>query len=153
MRREGTRIQVKAWRTDSAEPAAWAADVTDATFAKGRVGLRALANQGCTNLPVKLVVSRFQVDAATWQQPPAVTHTSWVRVLPAPFDGTWTPELEQTVRGWAASTGPDVLAYAAVFLAGAPAVAAGPTMSDLGGASPIDGTGTYAQKLHTVHRI
>ncbi|MEU9147162.1 NlpC/P60 family protein [Streptomyces sp. NPDC048349] len=125
VRREGTRIQVKAWRSDSAEPAAWAVDVTDSTFAKGRVGLRALANQGCTNLPVKLVVSRFQVDAGTWQQPPSVTHTTWVRVLPAPFDGTWTPALEQTVRGWAASTTPDVLAYAAMFLAGAPAVTAG----------------------------
>ncbi|MCY0943850.1 NlpC/P60 family protein [Streptomyces antarcticus] len=29
----------------------------------------------------------------------------------------------------------------------------GPTMSDLGGASLLDGTGTYAKKLHTVHRI
>ncbi len=29
----------------------------------------------------------------------------------------------------------------------------GPTMSDLGGASLLDGTGTYAQKLHTVHRV
>ncbi|MGW6709643.1 NlpC/P60 family protein [Streptomyces sp. NPDC054956] len=125
VRREGARIQVKAWRTDSAEPQAWAADVSDSTFAKGRVGLRALANQGCTNLPVKLVVSRFQVDAATWQQAPTVTHGTWVRVLPAPFDGTWTPELEQTVRGWAASASPDVLAYAAMFLAGAPAVTGG----------------------------
>ncbi|MCX5010757.1 C40 family peptidase [Streptomyces sp. NBC_00555] len=122
VRREGARIQVKAWRTDTAEPAAWAADVTDSTFAKGRVGLRALANQGCTNLPVKLVVSRFQVDAATWQQPPAVTHDTWVRVLPEPFDGTWTSALEQTIRGWAGSPAPDVLAHAAMFLSGAPAV-------------------------------
>ncbi|MGW5851237.1 NlpC/P60 family protein [Streptomyces sp. NPDC055254] len=122
VRREGSRIQVKAWRTDTAEPAGWAVDVTDGTFAKGRVGLRALANQGCTNLPVKLVVSRLQVDAATWQQPPTVTHSTWVRVLPAPFDGTWTAALEQTVRGWAGSPSPDVLAHAAAFLAGAPAV-------------------------------
>ncbi|WP_405527570.1 C40 family peptidase [Streptomyces avidinii] len=122
VRREGARIQVKAWRTDTAEPTGWAADVTDTTFAKGRVGLRALANHGCTNLPVKLVVSRFQVDAATWQQPPTVTHDIWVRVLPAPFDGTWTPALEQTIRGWAGSPAPDVLAHAAMFLAGAPAV-------------------------------
>ncbi|ROQ88965.1 NlpC/P60 family protein [Streptomyces sp. 2132.2] len=123
--REGTRIRVKAWRTDSAEPAAWSVDVTDTTFAKGRVGLRALANQGCTNLPVKLAVSRFQVDAATWQQPPTVTHDTWVRVLPEPFAGTWTPALEQTVRGWATSVGPDVLAYGAMFLAGAQTVTAG----------------------------
>ncbi|MFF3720866.1 NlpC/P60 family protein [Streptomyces erythrochromogenes] len=122
VRREGARIQVKAWRTDTTEPAAWAVDVSDSTFPKGRVGLRALANQGCTNLPVKLVVSRFQVDAATWQQPPTVTHDTWVRVLPSPFDGTWTPALEQTVRGWAGSPAPDVLAHAAMFLPGAPAV-------------------------------
>lgn len=122
VRREGARIQVKAWRTDAAEPAGWAVDITDSTFAKGRVGLRALANQGCTNLPVKLVVSRFQVDAATWQQPPTVTHNTWVRVLPEPFDGTWTSALEQTIRGWAGSPSPDVLAHAATFLAGASAV-------------------------------
>ncbi|MEV6955587.1 NlpC/P60 family protein [Streptomyces sp. NPDC051183] len=122
VRREGARIRVKAWRTDSAEPAAWAVDVTDSTFAKGRVGLRALANQGCTNLPVKLVVSSFEVTEGTWQQQPTVTHDSWVRVLPAPFDGTWNSALEQTVRGWAGSPTPDVLAFAAMFLAGAPAV-------------------------------
>ncbi|WP_244217390.1 hypothetical protein [Streptomyces carpinensis] len=29
----------------------------------------------------------------------------------------------------------------------------GPTMSDLGGASLLDGTGTYATSLHTVRRI
>ncbi|MFG3658102.1 hypothetical protein [Streptomyces sp. NPDC047706] len=29
----------------------------------------------------------------------------------------------------------------------------GPTMSDLGGASLLDGTGTYATRLHTAHRI
>lgn len=29
----------------------------------------------------------------------------------------------------------------------------GPTMSDLGGASLLDGTGTYATSLHTVRRV
>jgi hypothetical protein len=29
----------------------------------------------------------------------------------------------------------------------------GPTLSDLGGASVLDGTGVYARTLHTVHRI
>ncbi|MFJ4846327.1 NlpC/P60 family protein [Streptomyces sp. NPDC088733] len=125
VRREGTRIRAKAWRTASAEPSDWAFDVADPTFGKGRVGLRALANDGCTNLPVRLLVSRFQVDAANWAAPPAVTHGDWVRVLPEPFDGTWTPELEKTVREWSGSTAPDVLAYAATFLAGAPGVVAG----------------------------
>lgn len=125
VRREGSRIRAKAWRSDAAEPSAWVFDVTDATFGKGRVGLRVLANSGCTSLPVTLKVSRFEVSAATWHTPPSVTHDDWVRVLPEPFDGTWTPELEQTIRGWAGSTAPDVLACAAMFLAGAPAVTAG----------------------------
>lgn len=126
VRREGTRIQVKAWRTASAEPAAWNVDLSDDTFGrKGRVGLRALANDGCTNLPVKLSVKRFQVDQSTWATPPSVTHGDWVRVLPEPFDGTWTPDLEKTIRAWAGSTAPDVLAYAAMFLADGPAVTSG----------------------------
>ncbi|MBG0853189.1 C40 family peptidase [Streptomyces spinoverrucosus] len=127
VRREGTRIRVKAWRSATAEPSAWTVDTTDpdATFAQGRVGLRALANDGCSNLPVRLLVSHFEVSAANWATPPTVTHGDWVRVLPEPFDGTWTPELEKIIRGWAGSTAPDVLAHAAMFLAGAPAVVAG----------------------------
>ncbi|MGW0823673.1 NlpC/P60 family protein [Streptomyces sp. NPDC002845] len=125
VRREGSRIRAKAWRSASPEPSAWAVDVDDSTFLKGRVGLRALANNGCTNLPVTLAVSRFQVDAANWDTPPSVTHTDWVRVLPEPFDGTWTDDVERTIRGWAGSPAPDVLAYAAMFLGGAPAVTAG----------------------------
>ncbi|MGI5197830.1 NlpC/P60 family protein [Streptomyces sp. CA-288835] len=125
VRREGSRIRAKAWRSASAEPSAWAVDVTDSAFGKGRVGLRVLANNGCTNLPVTLAVSRFQVDAANWDTPPSVTHSDWVRVLPEPFDGTWNDEVERTIRAWAGSPAPDVLAYAAMFLGGAPAVTAG----------------------------
>ncbi|MFJ2788564.1 MULTISPECIES: NlpC/P60 family protein [unclassified Streptomyces] len=125
VRREGARIQVKAWRTAGAEPAAWTTEVDDTAFGKGRVGLRALANDGCTNLPVKLTVSRFEVSAANWEAPPSVTHGDWVRVLDEPFDGTWSPELEARIRAWAGSTTPDVLAYAAMFLPDAPTVTAG----------------------------
>ncbi|MFD3534047.1 NlpC/P60 family protein [Streptomyces sp. NPDC058664] len=125
VRREGTRIRAKAWRTAGAEPTAWTTEADDATFGKGRVGLRALANDGCTNLPVKLTVSRFEVTDATWEAPPTVTHGDWVRVLDQPFDGTWTPALETQIRAWAGSTAPDVLAFAAMFLPGAPAVTAG----------------------------
>ncbi|MEX3100565.1 MULTISPECIES: NlpC/P60 family protein [unclassified Streptomyces] len=125
VRRESDRIRVKAWRTASAEPSAWAVDVADTTFAKGRVGLRALANTGCTNLPVTVQVSRFQVDAANWASSPSVTHDEWVRLLPSPYDGDWTPELERTVRELSGSLAPDALAYAAMFLGGAPAVTAG----------------------------
>ncbi|MFG2132773.1 NlpC/P60 family protein [Streptomyces sp. NPDC048751] len=127
VRREGTRIQAKAWQSASAQPSSWTFDVTDTTptLTKGRVGLRALANEGCTNLPVRLSVSRLEVDTANWAALPTVTHGDWVRLLPEPFDGTWTAELDRTLRGWAGSTVPDVLAYAAMFLGGVPAVTAG----------------------------
>ncbi|WP_369035986.1 hypothetical protein [Streptomyces adonidis] len=125
VRREGTAIRVKAWASASAEPVAWAVETSDPAFGKGRVGLRALASTGCTNLPVTLAVSRFQVDAANWEVPPSVTHGDWVRVLPEPFDGTWTEATAAIVRAWVGSTAPDVLAYAAMFLGGAPAVTAG----------------------------
>ncbi|MFJ3922289.1 NlpC/P60 family protein [Streptomyces sp. NPDC090022] len=123
--REGARIRVKAWRASAGQPGAWHVDVVDSPAVTGRVGLRALANQGCTSLPVTLAVTGFRVVDAAWEAPPSVTHGDWVRVLPEPFDGTWTPALEQTVRGWIGSPAPDVLAYAAMFLPGAPAVSAG----------------------------
>ncbi|WP_256104476.1 NlpC/P60 family protein [Streptomyces sp. ODS05-4] len=132
VRRQGNRFQVKAWRAAAGEPAAWTVETSDKAdrtvephFTKGRVGLRVLAGEGCSNLPVKLTVSRFQVDAANWEKPPSVTHGDWVRVLPEPFDGDWTPALDHVIRGWAGSTAPDVLAYAAMFLNGAPAVTSG----------------------------
>lgn len=127
VRRESARIQAKAWPSASAEPSSWAFDLNDSTpsLTKGRVGLRALANEGCTNLPVRLSVSRLEVDAANWAVLLTVAHGDWVRLLPEPFDGTWTAELEQTIRGWAGSTVPDVLAYAAMFLGGAATVTAG----------------------------
>ncbi|WP_189601146.1 hypothetical protein [Streptomyces lateritius] len=127
VRREGSRMQAKAWRADAAEPAPWTAEATDTepAFVKGRVGVRAIASTGTANLPVRLLVDNFSVGAATWAQPPTVTHGDWVRVLPEPFDGSWTPELEQRIRSWAGSTEPDVLAYAAMFLPGASDVLSG----------------------------
>lgn len=125
VRREGVRVQVKAWPSASAEPAAWAVDLEDPTFTKGRVGLRALANSGCTNLPVTLAVTDFQVTDASWANPPSVTHNDWVRLLPEPYDGTWTAELERTVRALAGSVTPDALSCAAMFLGGAEPVIAG----------------------------
>ncbi|MFG3281442.1 NlpC/P60 family protein [Streptomyces sp. NPDC048111] len=125
VRREGSRMWAKAWRTDLAEPASWMAEADDSTFAKGRVGVRAIVSKGSGALPVRCSVDLFQVDAANWAAPPSVTHHDWVRVLPEPFDGAWTPDVEQRIRAWAGSTAPDVLAYAAMFLAGAPEVRSG----------------------------
>ncbi|MEU7135975.1 NlpC/P60 family protein [Streptomyces sp. NPDC046261] len=120
--RKGATAQVKAWPAAEPEPADFTAGFEDAdpVFRRGRVGVRGFASHGCTNLPVTLTVSRFEVTAATWENPPAVTHRDWVRILDAPFDGEWTPALEATVRGWAGSMAPDVFSYAAMFLPGAP---------------------------------
>ncbi|WP_254705785.1 NlpC/P60 family protein [Streptomyces vilmorinianum] len=127
VRREGARIQIKAWKQAATEPTAWTLDFTDsdAGYAKGRVGVRGFASSGCSNLPIKLSVTRFEVREASWERPPSVTHSHWVRLLDEPFDGTWTPALEDVIRGWAGSLAPDALSYAAMFLPGAPAVTSG----------------------------
>ncbi|MFJ6574015.1 NlpC/P60 family protein, partial [Streptomyces sp. NPDC091292] len=137
VQRTGDRVQARAWQTAATEPTAWTAEATDAVFRQGRVGLRALASAGSTNLPVQLRVTRFCVRAASWAQPPAVTHRDWIRVLPQPFDGTWTTALEQTIRSWAGSTAPDVLAHAFMFVTGAPKV----TAAALGGARVLGEAG------------
>ncbi|WP_328861241.1 hypothetical protein [Streptomyces sp. NBC_00306] len=127
VRREGARVQIKAWRTAAVEPAGWTMEFTDAdpAYAKGRVGVRGFASTGCTNLPVTMSVSHFNVMEASWEKPPSVTHSHWVRLLDAPYDGTWTPAVEAVVRGWAGSLAPDALSYAAMFLPGAPQVTSG----------------------------
>ncbi|RDG36181.1 NlpC/P60 family protein [Streptomyces corynorhini] len=124
VRRTGDRIEARAWQTARPEPADWAVDVRDTAFPRGRVGVRAVASTGATGLPVRLGVTRFSVTGASWTAPPSVTHRDWIRVLPEPFDGTWTEAVERTVRGWAGSTAPDVLAYAFMFVQGAPPVRA-----------------------------
>ncbi|MGJ3560637.1 hypothetical protein ACR6C2_27830 [Streptomyces sp. INA 01156] len=99
VRREGSRIRVKAWASASAEPSKWLVDVTDSDFGAGRVGLRALANQGCTSLPMKLLVSRFQVTEATWAEPrPSRTGTG-CGCCPSPSTGTGR-------RNWRAPSAP-----------------------------------------------
>ncbi|MHB9856653.1 hypothetical protein [Streptomyces sp. YIM S03343] len=126
VRREGAHVQIKAWRTAAAEPSGWTMEFTDSDsrYAKGAVGVRGMASDGCTST-VTLSVSRVEVTEAAWEKPPTVTHSRWVRLLDAPYDGTWTPAVEDVVRGWSGSLAPDVLAYAAMFLPGAPQVASG----------------------------
>ncbi|MFE9920156.1 NlpC/P60 family protein [Streptomyces sp. NPDC005774] len=150
VRREGSRIRVKAWPSTISQPSGWEVDVNDSALGAGRVGLRALANQGCTSLPMKLLVSRFRVTEGTWAEPPTVTHGDWVRVLPEPFDGNWTPELESTIRAWSGSTAPDVLAYAAMFLPGAPAVISG---SGPAAGKKVLGAAKYGYSNERGHRV
>lgn len=93
----------------------------DAVFRSGTVGVRGLASTGATVLPQARVYD-FRIDTATWTDPPVVTHDTWVRVLPEPFDGTWTAAVEQRIRAWAGDTSPDALAYSSMYRPFAPAV-------------------------------
>lgn len=122
VQRTGTTIRCRAWLDGSAEPSSWTFSVTDTAFPTGRVGLRSFASTGSTVVPFNTLIDDFSVDSATWSSPPTITHTTWVRVLPTAFSGTWTGALADQIRAWAVDTSPDALAYAAMFITGAPAV-------------------------------
>ncbi|WMX46270.1 NlpC/P60 family protein [Streptomyces roseicoloratus] len=117
----GDVLRVRAWKHGVAESAlpAWTHSLRDpdgtTALGAGAVGVRAYANSGAQT-GVEARVYDFLVEEASWTDPPVVTHDTWVRVLPEPFDGTWTPELEQRVRAWAGDLSPDALAHAAMFL-------------------------------------
>ncbi|MFI9150509.1 NlpC/P60 family protein [Streptomyces sp. NPDC053367] len=128
----GDELRARAWRHVTTgvadEPTSvWHHRVCDpeknpgAVFRSGTVGVRGLASTGATVLPQARVYD-FRIDTATWTDPPVVTHDTWVRVLPEPFDGTWTPALEQRVRAWAGDTSPDALTYSSMYRPFAPAV-------------------------------
>lgn len=136
--RTGSTIRCRAWKDGDAEPGTWLHSVTDTSNASGRVGFRALASTGSTGLPRTVQVDDLQVISGSWASPPTVTHATWVRVLGAPFDGTWTDTLANQIRAWATDTRPDVLAYAMMYIAGAPAVT-DPAHS----AAPLFGQASY----------
>ncbi|MCF1594590.1 C40 family peptidase [Streptomyces muensis] len=93
----------------------------DAVLRSGTVGVRGLASTGATVLPQARVYD-FRIDTATWADPPVITHSTWVRLLPEPFDGTWTAALEQRIRAWAGDTSPDALTYSSMYRPFAPPV-------------------------------
>lgn len=122
VQRTGSTVRTRAWLDGTTEPAEWTFSVADTTFPTGRLGFRSFASTGSTALPYNTLVDEVTVDSAVWASPPVVTHTTWVRVLDSPFDGTWTAALANQVRAWAADTSPDALAYAMMYITGAPPV-------------------------------
>jgi cell wall-associated NlpC family hydrolase len=136
--RTGTTIRCRAWKDGTAEPTTWTHTVTDPTLGAGRIGVRGIAATGNTSTPFTFLVHDIQLYSGTWPDPPVITHSTWVRVLPTPFDGSWTPALADQIRTWATDTSPDVLAYAMMYITGAPAV----TNPALGGAQ-IAGQSNY----------
>ncbi|TFI30294.1 hypothetical protein E4P36_05340 [Streptomyces sp. 4R-3d] len=144
--RTGTTIRCRAWKDGTTEPGTWLHSVTETANPSGRVGIRALASTSSTGLPRIVQVDDLQVISGSWATVPAVTHDTWVRVLPEPFNGTWTGALADQIRAWAVDTTPDALAYAMMYVTGAPPV----TSSALSGAQvagqcnygPLDTGGT-----------
>ncbi|WP_240503046.1 NlpC/P60 family protein [Streptomyces prasinopilosus] len=120
--RIGTTIRCRAWKDGTPEPTTWTHEVVDATLGAGRIGVRGIATTGSTAIPFQFKVHDLQLYSGTWPDPPVITHSTWVRVLPTPFDGTWTPALADQIRRWAVDSSPDVLAYALMYVTGAPAV-------------------------------
>ncbi|WP_228022338.1 C40 family peptidase [Streptomyces acidicola] len=120
--RTGSTIRCRAWLDGTSEPGTWLHSVTEPANPSGRVGFRALASTGSTGLPRLVQVDDLQVISGSWPTIPTVTHNTWVRVLGSPFNGTWTPALANQIRAWAVDTTPDVLAYAMMYVTGAPTV-------------------------------
>jgi hypothetical protein len=143
--RTGPTIRCRAWRDGTTEPATWLHTATTTANPSGRVGFRALASTGSTGLPRLFHVDDLQVHSGSWPDPPTVTHTTWVRVLNEPFNGTWTPALANQIRAWATDTTPDVLAYAMMYVTGAPPVTspalAGAQVAGQSNYGPLDASG------------
>ncbi|MEU0991262.1 hypothetical protein [Streptomyces sp. NPDC005953] len=119
--RAGSTIRCRAWKDGTTEPGTWLHSVTDTSLGAGRVGVRGIASSGSTAIPFSFYIHDLAVSG-TWPNPPTITHDQWVRVLPEPYSGTWTPTLAQQITAWSDDTTPDVLAYATMYATGAPAV-------------------------------
>ncbi|MFF3928258.1 C40 family peptidase [Streptomyces hirsutus] len=143
--RAGSTIRCRAWRDGTAEPETWLHTATSTANPAGRVGFRALASTGSTGLPRIFQVDDLQVISGSWDVVPTVTHDTWVRVLDQPYTGTWTPQLADQIRAWAVDSSPDVLAYAMMYVTGAPTVTspalAGAQIAGQSDYGPLDAAG------------
>jgi cell wall-associated NlpC family hydrolase len=119
--RTGTTLRCRAWKDGTAEPGTWLHSFTDSSLGAGRAGTRCIANLGITSLPYEFSVWSFAVESGSWATPPTITHNKWVRVLTSPYS-SWDAATEDQVRAWATDRTPDALAYATMFLTGAPNV-------------------------------
>lgn len=120
--RNGSNIRARAWKDGDGEPTAWTHEVSDDTLGAGRIGVRGFASTGSTAVPFDFTVHDIQLYSGRWEDPPTVTHSTWVRVLDQPFNGQWTAALAEQIRRWAADTSDDVLAHAMQYITGAPPV-------------------------------
>lgn len=109
----GTIHGMYAWKDGTTEPTTPTLTATDTTYPTGKLGVRTLASTGATNAPQFQFSTYF--GTGLWPTPPAVTHDTWVRLLPALFTGTvdiaW-------LTAALVDTSPDVLAIAMEYTKG-----------------------------------
>lgn len=120
--RSGGNIMCRAWKDGTTEPGTWTFSIAEPTFPTGRIGVRGFAATGSTVLPTKVLLDQVTLDSGVWAHPPTVTHSTWVRTLDVPFDGTWTDDVAMQITAWAQDTSDDALAHAMKFITGAPVI-------------------------------
>ncbi|WIM97700.1 hypothetical protein ACTOB_001248 [Actinoplanes oblitus] len=108
-----------AWRSGTTEPASPTCSATDTFNTIGRVGFRAIVGDTWTGGTSTFADIYSLSVVATWPAPPVVTHDTWGRLLPAPFDGTWSRRTRNLLRRWTVDTSPDILSYAMAYVSGA----------------------------------
>ncbi|QJY46649.1 hypothetical protein [Pseudonocardia broussonetiae] len=118
---DGTTHTMRAWKDGDTEPVSPNLSVADTTYPTGRMGVRTLAATSSTNNPVFLF-DDFTATAA-WPANPTITHSTWVRVLPAAFAGIVNPTW---LAAALADTSLDVLALSMQYITGAATVMDGP---------------------------
>lgn len=147
IQRIGTQIRCRAWLDGTTEPTTWLHTATDSSLGAGRIGFRALASSGNTNVPFNYLIDYLDVVMCTWPNPISITHNSWVRLLDAPFDGVYTTAIENQIRAWDGSTVPDTLAYAQMYQAYALPVLRpdGKKLMGVTGYGPMNADGTLQE--------
>jgi hypothetical protein len=141
--RTGTTIRCRAWKDTDPEPGTWLHSVTESDNPTGRVGFRFLASSGSTSLPRLFHCEDIQVVSAMWPVTPTVTHDTWVRVLPEPFNGQPDNAMHQQIADWLADSSEDVLGAAVRFITGAtPAFDGGVQVYGQSNYGPLNPDGT-----------
>lgn len=118
VRTNDTRIQVRLWDATQNEPSSWQIDTTDASLTSGSLGLRGFCASNTPAMPVTFSFSNYSVTGE-WVDPPTVTHTTWVRLLDEPFNGTVD---EKWLEAQLQATNLDILAFSMQYLTNAPAI-------------------------------
>jgi hypothetical protein len=112
-------IQMYAWKDGTTKPGSPTRTGTDGSFTwtTGRIGLRVLLSTGAS--ANTFTFDEYTFVSGQWTTAPSVTHSTWVRLLDEPYDGTMTTPLLNQVRAWLADSSPDILAIGMEYVGNA----------------------------------